>query len=119
MELMKVRFPFISFKIQPFEFRCNEYLVSLSLQIILENAVKHNTSSAEKPIEVTIERQEDRIVISNNRTHTTRHESDIIPSMGLGLSNLKDRTRLLCGKDLLVVQDETHFEVSIPIITGN
>jgi hypothetical protein len=39
--------------------------------------------------------------------------------MGLGLSNLKDRTRLLCGKDLLVVQDETHFEVSIPIITGN
>lgn len=119
MELMKVRFPFISFKIQPFEFRCNEYLVSLSLQIILENAVKHNTSSAEQPIEVTIERQEDRIVISNNRTRNTRRESDIIPSMGLGLSNLKDRTRLLCGKDLLVIQDEAHFEVSIPIITGN
>ena len=116
MELMKVRFPFVSLKIKPFQFEHNEYLISLSLQIILENAVKHNMSSAEHPIIVEIDRCKDMLVISNNLTHTERHDSDIVPSLKLGLSNLKDRTRLLCGKDLIVIKDDLHFEVRIPII---
>jgi LytS/YehU family sensor histidine kinase len=116
MELMKVRFPFVSLKIKPFQFGYNEHLVSLSLQIILENAVKHNMSSAEHPIVVEIDRCKDMLVISNNRTRTERRESENIPSLGLGLSNLKDRTRLLCGKDLMVINDDIHFEVKIPII---
>ena len=67
----------------------NECILSLSLQLIIENAVKHNCTQSGTELHVSLSRQGDMLVIKKNQTN-----DQSIESYGIGISNLKQRYRL-------------------------
>lgn len=94
----------------------------LSVQMLMENAVKHNRMSAENPLRVSIEARQDYLVVSNNFIGDPGHVKigdDLYrkPSGpgGIGLENIKSRYRLLSTEPVLVNKDD-YFTVSIPLI---
>jgi len=92
----------------------NSLIPPLSLQGLLENAVKHNRHGADNQliISISVDKQNKFIVVSNNKLPLARN----IESSKLGLDTLNERYRAICGKDIKVVSDENNFTVSLPII---
>jgi len=89
-----------------------EYLLPpLSLQILIENAVKHNIASLEHPLTLTIESNENCLVVENNITQMPEK----MVSHKMGLSNLKRRYALLGNYTIEVVKGNT-FIVKLPFI---
>ena len=84
----------------------------LSLQSLLENAIKHNCHTADKPLKISIVRNGDSIVVTNNRNPL---KSDM-PTTGTGLNTLRDRYSMIYGKEISVVETETDFTVKLPLI---
>lgn len=88
------------------------FIMPLTLQILLENAVKHNVITKVKPLEVIIEVREGNIVVSNNMQKKTQAE----PSTRFGLQSLKTRYSL-SGHEIVVSDDNNVFQVKIPILS--
>lgn len=88
------------------------WLVPMSLQLLLENVVKHNVLSAQHPVEIRIRVESDRLVVTNTRTEAPGNREN---STGLGLTYLADRYKML-GHTLHIVETEQAFEVSIPLL---
>jgi hypothetical protein len=86
-------------------------VVPVSLQVLLENAVKHNAPSAETPLVIRLTLAGDRIEVANRRWHVPATP----PSFKLGLSNLDDRCRRTVGRGLEVRADEERFAVALPL----
>ena len=91
----------------------DSYLPTGALQILIENVVKHNKIVNEIPITTTIEVQETKIVVTNNKTETSKKTE----SFGTGLKNLKERYQLIFDKEILIIDNEQHFQVILPLIT--
>lgn len=87
-------------------------IVPLSLQILMENAIKHNIVSAEKPLHIDVFAENGSLVISNN----LQMKNQINESTGIGLDNIRNRYKLLSDKPVKVTESETNFTVSIPLI---
>ncbi len=87
-------------------------VVPVSLQILVENALKHNSRSEELPLKIRIERNNDKIVVSNNIQRKNILES----KSKTGLLNLKERVKLILDKDLILEEDNNQFIVKLPII---
>lgn len=119
MALMRVRFSNMMLTIEKFHFSTDEKIVNLSLQILLENAVKHNFTDEKTPLYVNIKRNGDYLCIGNNISPFPKGYSSQIPSTNIGLSNLSKRTKLLCDKDISIQKTATFFEVRIPIVNNN
>jgi sensor histidine kinase YesM len=91
----------------------NLMVIPLSLQMMVENAIKHNVVSAEHPLTVDLQSDEkDRIVIRNN-IHRKR---DMEGSPGLGLNNLRKRISVFSDDPLRVEETPGSFTVIIPTI---
>lgn len=88
------------------------YLPPLTLQLLVENAVKHNKMSASKPLLIELNSFTDSLHISN--TINTR-EQDII-STGIGLENIKKRMAFLTEKKVSILNTGTTFSVIIPMV---
>jgi ligand-binding sensor domain-containing protein len=89
------------------------YVVPLSLQILVENAVKHNVISKAKPLTVDIQMEgRDYVAVVNNLQPKVKPEK----STRFGLQSLTRRYELLSGKKVKVETSKTHFKVSIPVI---
>ncbi len=116
---MRVRFSNMMLTIEKFYFSTDEKIVNLSLQILLENAVKHNFTDEKTPLYVNIKRNGDYLCIGNNISPFPKDYSSQIPSTNIGLSNLSKRTKLLCDKDISIQKTATFFEVRIPIVNNN
>lgn len=88
-------------------------LPPLTLQLLLENAVKHNIILPEQPLHIRIETRDDgRLVVQNNLQRKPVHAL----SNQVGLSNIINKYRLL-GKGEIDVRDEApYFTVTIPLI---
>ncbi len=84
----------------------------LSLQLLVENAVKHNIISRNKPLLISITNDNQHIIVSNNLQPKTKMES----STGLGLKNIMDRYRIITGNKVSVTSDENQFTVLLPIV---
>ncbi len=85
---------------------------SLALQLLVENAVKHNEISARHPLKVHIYIEDDFVVVKNKlQKRNTPSEST-----NIGLSNLQSRFKLLLKKDIVILNDETHFVVKLPLL---
>ena len=83
-----------------------------SLQLLLENAVKHNVFSEREPLDVCMELREDHIEVTNPR----RPRADAAEGAGVGLANLGERYRLLVQREVEVVDDGARFAVKLPLV---
>ncbi|MDI3527401.1 MAG: two-component system, LytTR family, sensor kinase [Tenuifilum sp.] len=93
----------------------NGKLVSLSLQTLLENCLKHNVVSKEKPLKITIDRVENFLVVKNN----VQRKKTISQSNGVGLDIINRQYKILTGRNVEVFSDESFFTVKLPIVNDN
>jgi len=90
----------------------NTFIPPMTLQMIIENAVKYNVISEEKPLTVSIFVSNDFLVISN----PIHAKKNLTASTGIGLQNIESRYQLLIDKKIeLKITPET-YTVSLPII---
>lgn len=101
-----------SLKIELDEKTLNSVIPPLTLQLITENAIKHNVVSKSKPLEVLIKNDAKNIYVENNRNTKTTVEK----STGIGLQNIKDRYKLISGKEIRIVENISNYAVILPII---
>ena len=92
--------------------KMQQKIVPLSLQILMENAIKHNIVSADKPLHIDVFTENGSLVVSNN----LQMKKQINESTGIGLDNIRNRYKLLSDKPVKVTESETNFTVSIPLI---
>ena len=88
------------------------YIAPATLQLLVENAIKHNVVSKSNPLSIHIFSNGEYIVVENTiQPKEIREEST-----NLGLSNIKNRYDYLCGKDTMVIKANGVFTVKVPII---
>lgn len=90
-------------------------IVPMSLQLLLENAIKHNVISKAKPLEVDIHIENDCIVV-NNKIQT---KSTQLPSTKVGLKNIVKRYALITEKSVEIVNNGSQFSVSLPLLKSS
>jgi len=88
------------------------YVPVFSIQLLLENAIKHNVLTDQSPLHIIIAYDDKRIIVSN--TLKAKYSSET--STGLGLANLSERYKLLSGDEIIICSSEHEFSVSIKIL---
>ena len=91
----------------------NKKMLFLTLQLLVENAVKHNAFNKDNPLKVLIYDSGDYIITENN---INTKETDAYKKSGIGLKNLNQRYEMACKKGITVRKDETTFKVIVPLI---
>lgn len=81
-----------------------------SLQLLIENAIKHNRHSEAEPLTIEVRLEAEALVITN----PLRPKSAARPGTATGLANLRERLALLVAGQLAVERGPTHFRVRIP-----
>jgi len=84
----------------------------LTLQLLAENAIKHNVVSSTKPLTISIDINPRCIVISNNINLKISKEA----GAGIGLKNIKNRFNLFSTQEVEIIQTENKFEIKLPIL---
>jgi LytS/YehU family sensor histidine kinase len=85
----------------------------LTLQMLVENAIKHNVMSMDKPLQIEIrDDEEGYLVISNN----LQGRPTGISSNKSGLNNIKNRYSFFTDKPVLIENDGNYFRVKVPVI---
>jgi hypothetical protein len=84
----------------------------LSLQLLLENAVKHNATLPEDPLSITIENRDQYLVVSNS----LHAKNSTVLSNKVGLKNIFAKYELLNQPGIVVEKTATHFIVKLPLI---
>lgn len=87
-------------------------VVPCALQILVENAFKHNSVGPQNKLLIDIFCEGDTVVVSNN-IHLKNTPPD---SNGVGLKNLREQYNVLAGKQIEVINDEAKFTVKIPLL---
>ena len=114
MSLLKMRFEdSIVFEIPDSASDPESKVVPLSLQLLLENAVKHNMVTSSKPLHIKIYESEGMLVVENN----LQPKQIVKKSSGVGLENIKQRYNLLSNKNVSINQQANSFAVAIPMLT--
>jgi sensor histidine kinase YesM len=85
----------------------------VSLQLLVENCIKHNEISKENQLKVSIRMENDAIIVENNLNPMKSPKKD---SNGLGLSNIRSRYEILSNVKVQVEQSSTTFCVKIPLL---
>jgi hypothetical protein len=113
MELLGMRFEeAVQFNI-PDTISNNELkIVPLSLQLLLENAVKHNVVSTYKPLIINIYEEGHYLIIANN----VNPKQAIGKSTKVGLQNIADRYGLITDKGVKIENNNKTFKVSLPLL---
>jgi sensor histidine kinase YesM len=92
------------------------YVVPAALQMLIENAIKHNVVSQHKPLHITIHSNGDHsLFIKNNLQPRTA----MVPSGHIGLQNIRRRYEIISGRAIRVLQTEKEFEVVLPLLHLN
>ncbi len=114
MSLLKMRFEdSIIFDIPEKVTNLEAKVVPLSLQLLLENAVKHNMVMSSKPLHIKIYERENNLVVENN----LQPKQVVKKSSGVGLANIVQRYGLLTKREMTIEETTKHFSVSIPMLT--
>ncbi len=87
-------------------------IVPLSLQILFENAIKHNIVSEKKPLTVEVFVRDDKIVVRNN----LQRKSQVMDSTKFGLDNIRNRYHFFTEATVDVQEDAQYFTVAIPLL---
>ena len=92
----------------------NMMIVPMSLQLLLENAIKHNVVSKAKPLVIDVEVRDNDLVVHNKM----QPKSTQIPSTGVGLKNIEKRYALIAHRSLDIKNDGDRFMVSVPLLNS-
>jgi len=114
MELLKMRFEdAVQFDLPDSSSNPEYKIVPLSLQILLENAVKHNVISSDNPLKIRIYESGGILIVENkiNKKHTLEKSTKV------GLQNIKDRYNLITKRPVLISNENEFFKVSLPLLT--
>ena len=84
----------------------------LTLQLLAENAVKHNVVSKYKPLTLELFAENEMLIVQNNLNEKATKEK----SEGLGLQNIKNRFLLIANKEVKIEITSSHFIVKLPLI---
>jgi len=84
----------------------------MTLQLLLENAIKHNQLKDDSPLCIRIFQENDSITVLNNLQKRSSPEE----SSGIGLSNIKERYKLLRQKEIEIAASAKYFTVKLPLI---
>ncbi len=86
-------------------------LPPLTLQLLVENVIKHNTITSARPMKIDIFVQEDRLVVANPVQPCKSRESS-----GIGLKNLSNRCKLMLGEEIRALHEKEMFIVKVPLL---
>jgi len=116
-EMQKMRFgEALQFTVNiPEDVRNSGFVPVFSLQLLLENAIKHNALTDEYPLYVRMVYNEGRITVSNNINPKSTSEI----STGKGLVNLGGRYKIVSGDDILIDEQNSTFSVSIKVLDND
>jgi len=93
----------------------NQLIAPMGLQLLLENAIKHNVVSKAHPLEINVSTSDESIHVENQ----IRPKSTQLPSTKLGLKNIERRYNLLSDKSIQINNDGKSFEVIIPLLKSS
>ncbi len=84
----------------------------VALQTLVENAVKHNVATQNRPLKITIKEVDDKIVVCNN----LQPKASPMDSTGVGLHNLSERYLMLFNREIEIIQTPQTFTVKLPML---
>lgn len=113
-DLLKTRFEdSVHFEFSVTDADRKSYVVPLSLQLLLENCIKHNFATAAKPLVIKIYSDRGNLIIENN----LQPREQVKESAGIGLANIVQRYSLMTDRNVFVEKSDAHFKVKIPMLT--
>jgi len=89
-------------------------VIPLSLQLAVENAVKHNIITKKQPLKINIQIEDEYLVIKNN----LQKKNSIGINYGLGLKNITKRYQLLTQKNVIIEKGQIDFVLKLPLLNG-
>ncbi len=112
--LLKIRFEkAVEMQVNIDEKVMDHYLIPpISLQILAENAIKHNEFSETAPLVISITMRTDQLIIHNSIKKKPLRKL----SSKIGLQNLQERYKLTTGQEILIKEEEDNFTVILPIL---
>ncbi len=114
MNLLKMRFEnSLDYELKIDAIPADAKVVPLSLQLLLENTVKHNIVSDQKPLRITIFIENNYLVVQND----FQKKEVLQERRGLGLQNIVNRYGIITDRKVIIDQTEKTFTVKIPILT--
>jgi len=114
-DLLKTRFEDsvdFAFDVKQEDYR--RFVVPLSLQLLLENCIKHNFATSSKPLVIRIFSENDILCIENN----LQVREQIKESSGIGLSNIVQRYSLLTKRNVFIEKSDDYFKVKLPVLSS-
>lgn len=87
----------------------------MTLQMLIENAIKHNQLSTRQPLKIQIIQKGDKLIVNNSKLL----KNSSVPGTGLGIKNISDRYRLLGFEEVLIKENHSTFSVLLPIQKRN
>jgi sensor histidine kinase YesM len=87
-------------------------ILPCALQVLIENAVKHNEFTESDPLKIRIALNGNYLKVSNN----SKPKPYLVNSTRIGLRNLSSRYRLVCNKDIVIENSAERFTVKLPLI---
>lgn len=113
IDLLKVRFPEgFEVEIDVPEDRLARFVPPCSIQLLIENATKHNAVSTENPLTVRVEAVEDHVKVCNNIVPKVTKS----PSTGLGQQYIRQLYMDLSGKSIDIEKTEKKYCVTLPLL---
>ena len=113
ISLMRNRFPEgLDVQLNLTEADRSRYVVPCSLQLLVENAVKHNAVGADTPLHVRIATEDGFVVVSNNRNPKITSQ----PSTGNGLKYIQNRYRDAVGTGIVIEETAEKYTVKLPLL---
>ena len=112
-DLLKVRFPEgLEVETDIPDEAMSRSVVPCCMQLLVENATKHNAVQPDHPLRVRISADADSVTVTNNRIPKLRRSA----STGLGLQYIRQQYRDLSGKSITVLEDEHNYTVTLPLL---
>lgn len=86
-------------------------ILPISIQLLIENALKHNAATRDKPLKIKISLKEDLIIVENN----LQPKMQMTESSKIGLKNLSERVHLVMNRKVFIEPTDQAFIVKIPV----
>lgn len=101
----------LQLKLKISEEHLQKYIPPMTLQLLAENAIKHNRVTDQTPLLITVESAQSFLVVSNNVSRPVQQPN----SAGIGLSNIRQRVQMQTGQEISIIKNENEFNVIIPV----